>query len=196
MCPIYCQIQTVHSQKLVFRLSIYHRNKVNPCGAGGYFGKFIGLVFRHSYCSNVNWNWQLGSADSAERLVTRTVGIASQADALALAVTDSRIAFHSPSLRCLANIGAYNYVGVIPSALLEIAVRLDSLETEALRDHEGFCWEGKRGLSGHLRGKISSCALPVDWNKVGIKTFSDTRKRLSWLVNGRGHENTLHTCSL
>lgn len=63
-------------------------------------------------------------------------------------MTDSRITPHAGLFHVLSNGVAYNYVGVVVSALLEITVGLKTLVTEMLRYCKvKHCLEGQRSFS-------------------------------------------------
>lgn len=82
--------------------------------------------------------------------------IASQVYFLSVTVIDSRITLHISLFHVLSNGVAYNYVGVIFIALLEIAVRLKTLVRDVLR----YCkvkhsvWKDKEASSMVLSGRF------------------------------------------
>lgn len=75
--------------------------------------------------------------------------IASQVCFLSVTVIDSRITLHTSLFNVLSNGVAYNYIGVIVSALLEIAVRLKTLVTDMLRycNVKNCVWKDKDASS-------------------------------------------------
>lgn len=72
-------------------------------------------------------------------------------------MTDSRITLHTSLFHVLSNGVAYNYVGIIVSALLEVTVGLKILVTEMLR----YCkvkhsvWKDKEASPVVLSGRQS-----------------------------------------